>query len=51
MGEQRWGGGHNPPGVSRKLKYKMKKWIGRRNSNGAVVVVSVVIVIVTDLSM
>jgi hypothetical protein len=32
-----------------KLKYKMRKWINSRNSNSAVVVVSVVIVIVTEL--
>jgi hypothetical protein len=38
------------PEVSWKLKYKMRKWIESRNSNGAVVVAPVVIVIVTELT-
>jgi hypothetical protein len=45
------GRGHNlPPELSWKLKYKMRKWIESRKSSGAIVVVSVVIVIVTELT-
>jgi hypothetical protein len=40
-------GGHIPP-LSWKLKYKRRKWIGSRNGNGAVVVVSVVTITVTE---
>jgi hypothetical protein len=39
-----------PPEVSCKLKCKMRKWIESRNSNGAAVVVSVVIVTVIELT-
>jgi hypothetical protein len=39
-----------PSEVSWKLKYKIIKWIRSRNSNSAVVVVSVVIVIVNELT-
>jgi hypothetical protein len=47
MGAQSWGGGTE---VSWKLKYKMRERIDSRNSNGAVVLVSVVAVIVTELT-
>jgi hypothetical protein len=39
-----------PPEVNWKQKYKMRKWIENRSSNGAVVVVSVVTVVVTVLT-
>jgi hypothetical protein len=50
MGDQSWGGNNLPPELSWKIKYKMRKWTQSRNSNGALVVVSVVIVIVTELT-
>jgi hypothetical protein len=46
-------GGHNsppPPEVSWSLKYKLREWIENRNSNGAVLLVSVVAVIITELT-
>jgi hypothetical protein len=42
--------GHSPPAVSWKLKYKTRKLIESRNGNGAIVVVSVVRVIVIELT-
>jgi hypothetical protein len=39
-----------PLEVNWKLKYKMRKWTESRNSNGAVVLVAVVRVIVTALA-
>jgi hypothetical protein len=50
MGDRRWKGGHNPSEVSWKLKYKTRKWIESRSSNGAVVVASLVIAIVAELT-
>lgn len=50
MGDQSWGIQSFPPELSWKVKYKMRKWTESGNSNGAVVVVSVVMVIVTELT-
>jgi hypothetical protein len=49
MGDQSWGEG-NSPEVSWEQKCKVRKWIDSRKGNGAVVFVSLVIVLITEVT-